>query len=136
MPTHMNRRAILAGAAALPVASVPALAATEPDPIFAAIEARKATIAAYNAGKWDDDEALDGVCDADAEAVRQMVSTTPTTLRRLRDLVRYVAECETGGDEILELFMTTADEESGLAKDALLATLAAALNAMVRQAAA
>jgi hypothetical protein len=40
MPTTMNRRAILAGAASLPAISVPAFAKST-DPVFAAIEAHR-----------------------------------------------------------------------------------------------
>jgi hypothetical protein len=46
MPTTTTRRAILAGAAGVPALAVPAIA-TEPDPIFAAIEAHKAAWRAY-----------------------------------------------------------------------------------------
>jgi hypothetical protein len=49
MSTHtLSRRSIVAGAAALPVAAVPAIAsAIEPDPIFAAIEAHEVTFTHY-----------------------------------------------------------------------------------------
>jgi hypothetical protein len=52
MTTTTSRRAILAGAAMLPVASLPAVASpaltsSEPDPIFAAIEKHHVSTAAF-----------------------------------------------------------------------------------------
>ena len=45
MPARTTRRAILAGAAAVPALSLPALAVGEPDPIFAAIERHRQVLA-------------------------------------------------------------------------------------------
>jgi len=55
----MNRRAILAGAAILPAASIPVLAATESDPILAAIEEHRLAWAA-----------IGPLCDQQAELER------------------------------------------------------------------
>jgi hypothetical protein len=46
MSTTIDRRAILAGAAALPAISIPAVA-VEPDPIFAAIGCLQECMARY-----------------------------------------------------------------------------------------
>jgi hypothetical protein len=102
----MNRRTILAGAAAAAVA-IPAPALALPDPAFAAIAARKATVAALKAfPDRGNDAALNALDDADGDAIRTMLSTPPTTLRGMRALVRYVTECELGGDNILATFMS------------------------------
>lgn len=58
MPKSHSRRAILAGIAAAPTLPGPALALSEPDPIFAAIKRHRAAAEAHTA-KVDDQEELD-----------------------------------------------------------------------------
>src|SRR5262245_27789928 len=92
-------------------------AQTEPDPIFAAIEARKLTAAACGAARTD--AAASAAPDADAARTRDLLRTVPTTLEGVRALVRYVMECEQRGDDVLQT--------DRLGHDAFLETLSTAL---------
>jgi hypothetical protein len=67
--------------------------------------------------------------DADAETVRAMLRTVPTTLADIRALVR-INECELRGDDVLNTYMSDdmGEDRRGLGGPALLATLAAALD--------
>jgi hypothetical protein len=140
MSKTMNRRAILAGAAAATASPVAALPLPSADPIYAAIDARKQTLAALYAvpAGADPDTTL---VDADADAICVMLSTPPTTLDGLRALIRYVIECEHGGDEILDVIMEGTSEPE-VAWDngrpltsgaALLSTIATTLDQLARQ---
>jgi hypothetical protein len=119
MSTAMNRRAILAGAAALPTATIPALAA-EPDPIFAAIEVHRAAWAALEKGcsrlsdtSTPESEAeFDRLNDAVEEAAGTLVDTQPTTMAGAVALLRYAAEYEGKGDT----FEGLEDEDDGKMK--------------------
>jgi hypothetical protein len=126
----LSRRALVRGATALPAlatlpaGSIAAAAPDEPDPIFAAIEERRATIAAHNIALKDsaseqraNGEGLPQVKwrervarNADAKAIRTLFSTVPTTLAGVLALVRYVADCDAAGDEIWSVYMTDEDE--------------------------
>lgn len=90
--TRLNRRTLLAGAAAV-AAPVPALAGSD-DPIFAAIAARKATYAAESGCGLVEDGVLDALMDDDGNAIHAMLRTPPATLPGVTALVRYVSECE------------------------------------------
>jgi hypothetical protein len=137
MSTKLNRRAVLAGAAAATAIPVAALPISGADPIYAAIDARKRMLAAFSAALTVSEDA-DG--EADWNATRVMLSTPPTTLDGLRALVRYVMECEQGGDNILDAVM--ADDGEPFADwsgskplnggAAFLVTLAAALDQLAR----
>ena len=48
---------------------------------------------------------LDALSHADGEAIRVMLRTPPTTLAGVKALLRYVAECEEAGDDILATYM-------------------------------
>jgi hypothetical protein len=109
MSTRVNRRAILAVAAA---AAVPVPALALPDPAFAAIAARKATLAACNAYHSEDDAPRDRLSAADCEAIRAMLRTPPTTPAGMKALLRYVTECEEAGDDILQTHMDEKDTEA------------------------
>jgi hypothetical protein len=101
----MNRRAILAGAAALPATALPAIA-TEPDPIFAVIRAYDQTWTALgvqcnnepqDAGgrplfRTDEYDAWECERDALHEKLDALglLGTIPTTLAGVRALVQYV----------------------------------------------
>jgi hypothetical protein len=126
----LSRRALVRGATALPaVATLPAAAiaaavSDEPDPIFAAIEDRRGTITAHNAALKDSaaEERENGAGlvetkwrervakNADAKAIRVLLSTVPTTLAGVLALVRYAAECDAAGDDIWMVYMTDEDE--------------------------
>jgi hypothetical protein len=123
----ISRRALVRAATALSaVTTLPAGAAAirdEPDPIFAAIEDRRATISAHNVALKDsaaeqrNGEGLPQVKwrervarNADAKAIRTLFSTVPTTLAGVLALVRYVAECDAAGDDIWMVYMTDEDE--------------------------
>ena len=113
MTTTTSRRAILAGAAALPALAAPdALAATlTPDPIFAAIETHKATFmrrmetgAALSRIRDfgpDDREAEHATADdmareADEAAAFDLVLIEPTTVADVLALIDYVNEFNQG----------------------------------------
>lgn len=95
-----TRRTFLAGlAAAAPaaaIASLPTVAAAEPDPIFAAIAAHERAADTYSEAllkqNEDEDAHLDAVelaAEADTEAALAMVVTVPTTLAGAIALVKY-----------------------------------------------
>lgn len=78
-----------------------ALPAPEPDPIFAAIEARREVnqsiinvIDAYDEPTPEDDAELDRLHDIEREAFIALVSTKPTTRAGAVALLRYMAEYE------------------------------------------
>jgi hypothetical protein len=86
MSTTMNRRTILAGAAALPAMSIPAIAA-EPDPIFAAIERSKIAYRVHGevleTDYADEDyakEMRNAACAEDCTARDALLTIKPTTL--------------------------------------------------------
>jgi hypothetical protein len=109
---QLNRRAVMAGAAAAAVPA-PALAASGdvPDPVFAAIEARKATWAASNDSPEDAD-VPHALLEADDTAILVMLQTTPTTLQGIKALLRYIVECEENG-ELLNLIQDGYDRPAG-----------------------
>jgi hypothetical protein len=78
---------------------------------------------------------LDDACGKDADAVRAMVHTVPTTLAGLLALVRYVVECE--AEDNVTALSTFADDHSRsmdrpLCGERLLATIANALERLVK----
>jgi hypothetical protein len=99
--TTTSRRAILAGAAMFPAVSLPALAAAEPDPIFAAIEKMKVTDAEHGRRckgelevigpeyeAWYEAQGI--ACYAAADARDEMLATVPTTVARAVAMVDAV----------------------------------------------
>jgi hypothetical protein len=106
---------------------------TAPDPIFAAIDVHKATWAVFMAA--DSDEANDAACAKDADAIRAMVHTIPTTLAGLLALVRYVVECEAADEvTVVGICADGADRSMGgpICGERLLATIATALERLGR----
>jgi hypothetical protein len=97
----LSRRMLVASAAALPALAVPALA-TEPDPIFAAIENHRRRCDEY----WTAHLATDGGCDEALQAVAEealdvqertaieLLHTKPTTLAGAAALLKYMVEYE------------------------------------------
>jgi hypothetical protein len=127
--TRLNRRAVLAGAAAAAV-PVPALAAglNDPDPIFAAIAARAATWAAWGDSPHDEDgDIRHDLVDDDTAAVRVMLLTPPTTLQGIKALLRYIVECEEDGELLNFSLKDDADEYERPAGEILARTLLTAL---------
>jgi hypothetical protein len=148
--TRRTALAAIASAAGAATTLMPAIAANvspelaAPDPIFAAIEARKQTDARFaktsahygayqeshrhlNGDLPEDGEEVaenDAAADEDNEAILALLSTTPTTLVGALALLQYVAECENEGDEIL---MGQAINDGGYGYHTLIATLIAAL---------
>jgi hypothetical protein len=96
MSDSSTRRAVLAGAAALPALSVPAIAAG-PDPIFAAIERHRQLEAAHISGLSDifdrDVEAQSNErCSQSFHALGELVAMTPTTPAGCAAVLRYVED--------------------------------------------
>jgi hypothetical protein len=86
-----TRRAILAGAVAIPALRIPAIA-TGLDPAFPAIErAREANAAVQTLGLCDDDE-INAVCDVWRNAHRAAFRTGPTTAAGAIALIGYAIE--------------------------------------------
>lgn len=129
MSSTTSRRAILAGAAILPVASLPALstsaiAAAEPDPIFAAIEAHrywsaKSTerfdrqsdfelstvlprgIRMEEYPPWQPfNDAVNEAEDSKDAAARDLLHIEPTTVAGAAALVSYYVEAETASPQV------------------------------------
>jgi hypothetical protein len=114
--SHTSRRAVLAGAAMLPALIVPAFAAAELDPIFAAIERHKVTFRASQAAghirfhtidvKWSPRynpveckaaiEASSMADDADADAANALTTIRPTTVAGLLALMHHVEAFNAG----------------------------------------
>jgi hypothetical protein len=75
----------------------------QPDPIFAAIEHRRATRPVFS--ETAADEEIDRVTQIDNEAVVRVLTTQPTTLLGVAAVLRYVCEpmyAEDFGESILE----------------------------------
>jgi hypothetical protein len=138
MHTLTRRSALTAGVAALATGTAAtALAITkpvEPDPIFAAIEARKQAVLGYKSLTHDasDDEGS-AVCEADAAAARAMFRTVPATLAGAVALLGYVSDCESRGDDIGMVFMDRAAEKSQLGHEAMIESLLTSLSALAAQ---
>ena len=106
----LNRRAVLAGAAAtVPGTAAPALPAiTEPDPTYAVIARMRATWAALDAecsqlSEAGTPEAMAReslLQDAVAEAELELSNLEPTTLAGVRDLLAYLAELQAWGVDL------------------------------------
>jgi hypothetical protein len=142
----LSRRALVRGVTALPAVTtlsagaIAAAAHNEPDPIFAAIEHRRATSALHNLALKDSaaERSVNGAglieakrreraaSNADAKAIRTLFSTVPTTLAGVLALMSYVAECDTAGGDIWMIYMTDEDEPV-FGYQALLASVIAAL---------
>jgi hypothetical protein len=108
-----SRRAILAGAASVPVlVALPAaaLASTEPDPVFAAIDAHRevllramaaarhcSNLAVRDQGKKAADAAQDFACAAEDDAQWELANVVPTTFAGVLALLSYLNDLYTGG---------------------------------------
>jgi hypothetical protein len=133
------RRHMLTGLATLPVA-LPAAAATEPDPIFALIEAKRAADIAhlaslgalneaargYGIGSDEEQAAYDDSelpCHAAFDAAWSLASTPPSTLAGVLAMLKFVKEIDDQGQW---------PEDMGLEQQ-LLASTATAIETIIRQ---
>ena len=101
MSANLNRRAVLAGAAAtaIPTAAVATLPNLEPDPIFAAIQRHKDAYLAHGAADTVDGD-IDAAADADFDARDALLEIQPTTMAGAVALLRYSWEfCQQSGEE-------------------------------------
>jgi hypothetical protein len=142
MTTKTSRRAILAGAAALPALTMPAVAfaAATPDPIFAALDRHRKIEAAYSAAcnEPTGDEATEQAREArvfklggeSSDALGELVTMTPTTVAGCAALLRYLEAHEKTYDDPI-LLDNHSDNVSVPARD-LLSRIAAALDAAVQ----
>ena len=81
------------------------------DPIFEVIDAhRRAELSWWEAarayGRREDSKGasmVEALLDASQQATVRLFSTTPTTVSGTIALIRYIAECETSGEEILSI---------------------------------
>jgi len=134
MSTLSRRSIVASAAAALPALAVPAvaLASTEPDPIFAAIEKERALNTAFLARcRYEDDLVEAGVKLAPASgedsrtpemvaavnaavvARQELANTAPTTLSGLVAYIDYVlTESEKLSSPGLEVFFFDGEEET------------------------
>lgn len=127
MTTTSTRRAVLAGAAALPALSLPAIA--EPDPIFAAIERHRNAEAAFDAavnvanygplaGDAAAEEVAGELCEVAHSDYAELVAMTPTTTPGCAALLRYVEQHETKYARYA-LFQNLNDQVRGPGRDLL-----------------
>lgn len=101
---NLSRRAIVAGAAAIPAtAALPAAAvAGRPDPTFAAIAAHRAAWASLerDCSRFDEEDTPEAEVQLSElhrgvdKAEDQLVEIEPTTMRGVIALLRYIAEVE------------------------------------------
>lgn len=134
-----TRRAILAGAAALPALALPALAAPAHDPIFAAIERHRQIEGAYVAACNEHveqareparEERVVKLCHRSSNALGELVAMTPTTVAGCAAVLRYLEAHEQSYDEAV-LLENHSDNVSVPARD-LLSRIAAMLDAAVQ----
>ena len=147
MKTHTTRRAVLAGAAALPaLAIIPAMAvdAGSVDPVFAAIEKHRQAEAAF-VGVYDNEimrgavyltpaiKALEDqageLCDRSSAAYVELVKMTPTTLAGCAALLRHLETHERSYDR--PALLADHNHAKVAARD-LLSRIAAMLDAAVQ----
>ena len=100
MTTKRTRRAVLAGAAALPaLAIIPTAAvAAVTDSIFAAIERHRKIEAAYGESGKATGNCSSELCDMSSDAYVALVTMTPTTLAGCAALLRYLEAHERSYD--------------------------------------
>jgi hypothetical protein len=75
------------------------------DPIYAAIDARRLALAKWMTTPEEPAEEYDTAGNADAEAIRKLFTTVPTTLGGVKALLAYIVECEEQGDTICETYL-------------------------------
>jgi hypothetical protein len=91
MSTTTSRRNALALVATLPALAAPAaLAGLAPDPIYVAIDTRRLALAKWMTTPEKPEEEYDTAGNADAEAIRKLFTTVPTTLGGVKALLAYI----------------------------------------------
>jgi hypothetical protein len=140
MTSKTSRRAILAGAAALPALAMPSLAMPAGvDPIFAAIEKHRQIEAAYvaacnehveQAREQAREDRVTKLCHRSSLALGELVAMTPTTVAGCAAVLRYLEAHEKSYDEAV-LLDNHSDNVSVPARD-LLSRIAATLDAAVQ----
>jgi hypothetical protein len=90
--------AVIAPAAATALGGLPASAAgLSDDPVFAAIDAHKAVVAAYNAifeesdYACEDNERMDKICGALDERLHALLTRMPTTMQGVATVLQYLS---------------------------------------------
>src|ERR1700730_2134511 len=111
--SHIDRRALirsgttaaeaLAAGATVTLGAIALTRAAGPDPIFAAIEARKETCARCDAAHTDED--VDEASNEDEEALRAMLQTVPSTEAGALALLRYTVDCLRRGDDVVNVII-------------------------------
>ena len=130
MTTITSRRAVLAGAAALPALAMPAIASSASDPLFAAIEHHRIARAAF----WDESVSEEIMAERGKEADQELadlLATRPTTVAGMVAVLRYLdhhLEQFEDGDQHL---FANASDPVGSAGKAFLVMIAAALEAAI-----
>jgi hypothetical protein len=132
MTTTPTRRALLAGAAAIPLAvavQAPAGASAPPDPIFDLIAHQRRTAAAWGSFEDHRNPDLDAALErADATALEKLLRTAPTSMAGVCAVLRYVEaygnrhDCGPFAD-----FIDGPAHEIGAAGAGFLSSLAAAI---------
>jgi hypothetical protein len=145
--TTLSRRRLLADVPAVAAVGVPSVAtalgglATGDDPVFAAIEAHRATIRAFTAafppGYWNTPEyiaaepEIENANELDEDAEAAFLTTQPTTLAGILASLEHAAE-DTGGDgTILDSASRCNREDVSDAAEAYLAMIAAAMRKLL-----
>ena len=135
MTSKTTRRAILAGAAALPaLAIIPAtaIAAGGVDPIFAAIERHRAVRASF----WESNDMPEDVmnlrCKEHHQALAVLLSTRPTTIAGCIAILRHFDHHLAEYEEEHANFFGNRSEPVNSAGAAFLAKIAAVLDAAVQ----
>jgi hypothetical protein len=128
----LNRRIALTAVAglpamALPAAALAACARAAPDPIYAAIEARRQALARWDTvSEWDGEEYM-----AVGRMMHQMdialCATVPTTLAGVRALLAIIIEFKERGADITQTLNRTDETNCGDCGDVLLETLHTAI---------
>lgn len=93
MTTIQSRRAILAGAAALPALAAPAaFASVSPDPIFAALVRHREAEAAWITACTDEiaDDPADALGHHQSDMLVALLATTPSSVAGCAALLRYL----------------------------------------------
>ena len=91
MTNKQTRRAVLAGAAALPALTMPALAMpADVDPVFAMIERHRALRAVYWSGETVADDVMGEHGKKADQALVDLLATPPTTVAGCAAVLRHV----------------------------------------------
>ena len=90
----LSRRSLLAGTATLPTLSLPAIATSPADPVFAAIERHREAWTACLAAEPAPDELMGELCEKASDAYADLLALTPTSAKAATAALLYVAQHE------------------------------------------